>query len=230
MSGIKGIFFDAAGVFYDRNESTAALAKRRLAELGYPIELSAECQVRTKLLHVQATEGRISHGHYWDQLLKMHAVQDDDLRAMLVKEILAQTFQVFPYPGGREAMAGLQERGFILGIVTDTIYPVEWKMKWLDQVGVAEFIKIVACSTSLGAHKPQPAMYLYAVRQAELAPETAAFVGHDAGELEGARRAGLSTVAVNYGPEAQADFYADSLLGLLEVPIFTVQRVRAQAS
>lgn len=228
MSSIQGVFFDAAGVFYDRHESTEALAKRRLAELGYRAELSAENQAHKRRLHVQATEGRLRHEDYWDQVLRMHGVHADELRATLVKEILAQTFQVFAYPGGREAMAGLQARGFILGIVTDTIYPVEWKMKWLAQVGVAEFIKIVACSTVLGAHKPQPGMYLSAVQQARLTPATAAFVGHDAVELEGAHRAGLTTVAVNYDPQAQADYYAESLLGLLDVPIFRVEGVRAQ--
>lgn len=217
---IKGIFFDAAGVFYDRRESPGNLAKRRLAELGYSAELLAENQARKKLLHVQATEGRISHEDYWDELLKMHGVREDNQRATLRREILAQTFQVFAYPGGKEAMAGLQARGFTLGIVTDTIYPVEWKMKWLEQVGVAEFIKVIACSTTLGAHKPQPAMYLHAVQQAGLTPATAAFVGHDAIELDGAHRAGLMTVAVNYDSEAQADYYADSLLGLLAVPPF----------
>ncbi len=228
MSSIQGIFFDAAGVFYDRHESTGAFAKRRLAELGCPTELSAENQIHKMRLHVQATQGHLSHGDYWDQLLMMHGVRAGDLRASLVKEILAQAFQVFAYPGGREAMAGLEARGFVLGIVTDTIYPVEWKMKWLAQVGVAEFIKIVACSTDLGAHKPQPAMYLNAVQQAGLSPATAAFVGHDAVELDGADRAGLTTVAVNYDPQAQADYYAESLRGLLDVPIFQVVGMRAK--
>ena len=39
-------------------------------------------------------------------------------------------------------------------------------------------------------------------------------------ELEGAHKAGIATVAVNYEPGAIADYYARSLVGLLEVPIF----------
>jgi FMN phosphatase YigB (HAD superfamily) len=150
----------------------------------------------------------------------MHGVENSVVRAGLRKEILDQTFQVFGYPGGREAMAGLQARGFTLGLVTDTIYPVEWKMAWLEKVGVAEFFKIISCSSTLGAHKPEPEMYLHAVRQAGLTPAESAFVGHDAGELEGARCAGLTTVAVNYDLGAQADYFADSLIGLLQVPLF----------
>jgi hypothetical protein len=39
-------------------------------------------------------------------------------------------------------------------------------------------------------------------------------------ELQGARQAGMATVAVNYDPDAQADYYCQSLLDLLNVPIF----------
>ncbi len=63
-------------------------------------------------------------------------------------------------------------------------------------------------------------MYLNALQQAHLAPSESAFVCHDGEELEGARKAGLAAVAVNYDPDAQADYYARSLVDLLNVPIF----------
>ncbi len=230
MPGIKGIFFDAAGVFYDRAETTSALVKRRLEELGLPIQLSSDAEKRKIELHSLANEGRITHEAYWDQVLLLHSVQPVELRDQLRKEALAQTFNVFAYPGGPEAMAGLEARGFILGIVTDTIYPVEWKMAWLEKVGVAKYIKIVSCSSVLGAHKPQPEIYLNALQQARLSPAEAAFVGHDATELDGARRAGLATVAVNFNAGAKADYYAQSLLDLLNVPIFLSELLNARRS
>ncbi|MDE3088313.1 MAG: HAD family hydrolase [Chloroflexota bacterium] len=220
MSNIKGIFFDAAGVFYDRREPTSRYATRLLKEKGFAGELSESNQARRKALRVQATEGRISHEAYWDQILSMYGVAAQNERAGLVKSILEHTHDVFAYPGGRETMAELKRRGFILGLITDTMYPVEWKMRWVAQAGVAEFIDVVACSTVLGAHKPDPAIYLNALVQARLAPAQAAFVGHAADELEGARQAGMVTVAVNYDPDAPADYYCKSLADLVNVPIF----------
>ncbi len=220
MTRIEGIFFDAAGVFYDRKETTTAFAIRRLKELGYQNRFSTKDARRKQELRVLANEGRISHETYWDKVLEMYGVQEVERRTALRKEILDQTFQVFGYPGGREAMTGLRNRGFILGLITDTAYPVEWKMSWLGQVGVAEFISIVACSSTLGMHKPEPGLYLNALQQARLEPAQAAFVGHDAGELAGARRVGMATVAVNYTSDAKADYYAQSLPDLLNIPIF----------
>jgi putative hydrolase of the HAD superfamily len=149
----------------------------------------------------------------------MHGVVDPEERRVLVGKINDYSDRVFPIPGGKEALSGLQPRGFVLGIVTDTIYPIGRKMRWLNKVGVAEFIEVVACSTVVGAHKPDPAIYLNALKQAHLAPDETAFVGHATDELEGARLAGLATVAVLYEPGAQADYYAESLLDLLNVPI-----------
>jgi HAD superfamily hydrolase (TIGR01509 family) len=217
---IKGIFFDAADVFYARRESTQVFANRMLQELGYSTKVSDGDQARERQLHVLATEGKINHEEYWQEFLLIRQVIDAEQRRTLIPRILECSNDVYALPGGREALAGLKQRGFVLGVVTDTMYPLEWKMAWLTQVGVAEFIDVVACSTTLGAHKPNPELYVNAMQQAKLAPTESAFVGHDARELDGARRAGMKTVAVNYDPHAQADYYCKSLSDLLNVPIF----------
>ena len=217
---IKGIFFDAAGVLYNRPVSTRAYALGLFEQKGSVTELSAEDRARQEALRSQANRGQLSPDEYWDQFLLMHGVASPEERRVLVGKINDYSDNVLPIPGSREALLGLKQRGFVLGIVTDTMYPLEWKMRWLNTVGVAEFIDVITCSTVLGAHKPDPAMYLNAVQQAGLTPSESAFVGHDAEELEGAHKAGIATVAVNYEPGAIADYYARSLVGLLDVPIF----------
>ncbi len=217
---VEGIFFDAAGVFYRRTEPTDKYALRLLQEKGLSADLSVQDRARLKALRSQANGGHVTPDEYWDQLLRMHGVAAPEERRTLVAKINDHSNDVLPIAGGREALTGLKQRGFVLGIVTDTMYPIEFKMCWLQRVGVAEFIDVVACSTVLGVHKPDPAIYLHAVHQAHLTPRESAFVGHDAGELEGAWQAGMATVAVNYDPGTEADYYAQSLVDLLHVPIF----------
>ena len=133
----------------------------------------------------------------------------------------SRAFQTMSCPFlGRKKRAGLRRRGYLLGIVTDTMYPVEWKMRRLSKAGVAEFIDVVACSTVLGVHKPDPAMYLNALQQAQLTPGESAFVGHDATEITGARQAGIVTVAVNDEPGVHADHACHTMSELLDLPIF----------
>lgn len=217
---IKGIFFDAAGVLYRRVGSTENFALDLLKQNGFATDISSENRELQKSLRVQASQGQLSHEAYWDQFLLMRGVAHPEQRKIFIAQILDYSNDVLPVPGNREALTGLKQRGFVLGIVTDTMYPLAWKMRRLAKAGVAEFIDVVACSTVLGAHKPNPAMYLNALEQAHLMPSESAFVGHDAGEIQGAHQAGMMTVAVNYDPGTQADFYAQSLMDLLNVPIF----------
>lgn len=217
---IKGIFFDAADIFYKRPMQTEQYALKLLRQYGYSTELSEADRQVVKQTAVRATEGQITPDEYWNQVFLLRGVSDPGERARLIEQIDQYSDDVIAIPGGKEALAEFKRRGFILGIVTDTMHPIERKMMWLEIVGVAKFIDVVACSSKLGAHKPEPAMYLNAVQQAGLAISESAFVGHDAGELEGARRAGLTTVAVFYDATAKADDYCDSLLDLLNVPIF----------
>jgi len=219
---IRGIFFDAAGVFYDRQETTRDFALRLLRERGYAPgdEDGTGRRHERGPAEREAMRGAVTPEAYWDGFLRRRGMADDGERAEAVQAILAHTHKVYALPGGREALTGLKARGFTLGVITDTMYPLEWKMGWLASVGVADLFDIVACSTELGVHKPDPAIYRNALQQAGLPAAEAAFVGHDTRELAGARQVGMATVAVHYDPDAEADYYADSLLGLLDVPIF----------
>ena len=221
---LRGIFFDAADVLYRRPEPTRCYVAQLLAERGLAPELPAAERERHRALRSQAKNGLLGPEEYWDQRLQMHGVVLPEERQALAAKISRYSDQVLDIPGGREALAGLKQRGFVLGIITDSIYPIERKVGWLDEVGVAEFIDVLACSTALGTHKPEPAIYLKALNKAGLAPGESAFVGHAADELEGARRAGLATVAVYHDPGAQADYYAESLVDLLHVPIFGARK------
>jgi FMN phosphatase YigB (HAD superfamily) len=220
---IKAIFFDAAGILYTRVEPTEMYALKLLDNYGFKTELSTD-QINNQLtLRSQANLGAISHEEYWDKFLLMRDVFDPQQRKDFSTQIIHFSNDVQPVPGGREALIRLKQQGFILGIITDTMYPIEWKMRRLEKAGVAEFIDIIACSTELGVHKPDPAIYSYALQQAHLLPGESAFVGHLGVELNGAHMAGLITIAINNDEQdAKADYYCHSLLGLLTLPIFQI--------
>lgn len=217
---IKGIFFDAAGVFYERQETTRAFALRLLAERGYAVQLEDGVRHERGPAEREAMRGGVTPEAYWDGFLQRRGMAAASERSATVEAIVAHTDDVHALPGGREALSGLKARGFTLGVITDTMYPLERKMGWLAKAGVADLFDIVACSTELGVHKPDPAIYQNALQQSGLSAHETAFVGHDTRELAGARQVGMATVAVHYDPDAQADYYVGSLLGLLDVPIF----------
>lgn len=225
---IKAIFFDAAGILYTRSVPTEKFALDLLQKKGFPTEISPDQHFQLLTLKTQASRGLIDHKTYWDHFLIMRGVLDSQLRKDFSSAFINFSNEVQPIPGVRESLMGLKQKGFLLGIITDTMYPVEWKMRRLEKVGVSELIDIVACSTDLGAHKPDPAVYLYALKQANLHKNESAFVGHLSIELNGAQRAGMITIAINHDPEAIADYYCNSISDLLDLPI--LQRVHEEAT
>jgi HAD superfamily hydrolase (TIGR01509 family) len=218
-SEVKAVLFDAHGVLYDRHESPAQVAARLLVAEGYSSALAPETTHELRALNDEASCGRVSHDAYWDIYLRRHGVESPVDRDRLRARIVEQAQQVVVMPGAVETVTVLKARGLGLGIVTDTMYPLAWKLAWLAEVGLGGCFDAVACSTAVGTRKPAPAIYQHALDALGLGAGDVAFVGHDARELEGARRVGLTTVAVNYDPGAQADYVLATLSDLLALPI-----------
>lgn len=215
---IKAIFFDAAGILYTRAGPTEKFALDLLQSKGFITDLPPD-QIKIQLaLRSQANMGKVSHDLYWDQFLLLRGVLDPQQRKDFSLEIIDYSNNVNPVPGCRETLVELKKQGLLLGIITDTMYPLEWKMRRLEKAGVAEFIDIVACSTDIGAHKPDPVVYSYALQKAHLTTGESVFVGHLGIELEGAHDAGMITIAIDNDQDAVADYYCHSILDLLNLP------------
>lgn len=217
---IKAVFFDAAGILYTRSGPTETYALALLKEKGFSVEISGELKDELMNIRALANQGKIGHDVYWEKFLEARNVTDPDQRREMQKQIVDYSNNVQPMDGASEALSQLKQKGLRLGIITDTMYPVEWKMRRLEKVGVAHFIDIVACSTDLGAHKPDPVVYTYAINQAGLRPEETAFVGHLGSELSGAHQAGMVTIAFNNDTRVKADHFCTSLGELPGLPIF----------
>lgn len=217
---IRGVFFDAAGVLYDRKVPTGRYAVRLLTEQGYVRDPTEAERSRLRAVQAEASTGRIEAGEYWNEFLLVRGVTDPEERRELIGLIMEQTHQVFGLPGARSTLTALRKRGLHIGVITDTIYPLEWKMRWLGEAGVADLVDVVVCSRVVGVQKPSPAIYTEALKQAGLSPDEAVFVGHDGREIEGARAVGMVTVAVNHEPSVWADYYIATLPDLLGLPLF----------
>lgn len=216
---IRGVFFDASGVLYDRQVPTRRYALGLLAARGHHASTTDEDRAHLRAVGDRAATGKIPVQEYWDAFLVTHGVADAAEREELVGLIMEQTREVIGLPGAGATLAGLRARGFVIGIVTDTMYPLEWKMGWLEAAGAAGLIDVIACSTVVGVRKPAPQIYLNALQQAEIAPAEAMFVGHDTVELEGARALGMVTAAVYHDEGAPADYHLKELRELLELPV-----------
>ena len=156
-------------------------------------------------------------------------VEDPDAES----DAMVETYRAFqrmnldrliePYPGMAEALAGLRDRGYLLGLVTSK---VEWAARMsYDRYGLGDYLSVLVFHDETVNHKPHPEPLLLAAARAGVRPEQAAYVGDSIHDMRAGRAAGMRTIGALWGPseavelnEAGADVLAhtpDSLLALL---------------
>jgi HAD superfamily hydrolase (TIGR01549 family) len=106
---------------------------------------------------------------------------------------------------GREVVEKLQNRGYVLGIISNLIGTREIP-EWLEYEKFAPYFKSVVLSSVLGIRKPDPAIYLEAARIAGVAPAKCAYVGDNLKrDVTGARAAGFGMVIIMISLEKLAE-------------------------
>jgi putative hydrolase of the HAD superfamily len=100
-----------------------------------------------------------------------------------------------PRPGAVDTLKKLRDDGFKIGLITVCSEDIEtlWPESEFAGLFDAEIF-----SSSFGASKPDPRIYLACCAQLGVAPEDAVFVGDGANdELAGARRVGMEAILIH---------------------------------
>lgn len=88
---------------------------------------------------------------------------------------LCESYETYPDTLG--TLDGLKERGFILGIVSNTSIPPEIIDRYLLESGILERVNFRVLSSETGWRKPHPAIYQEALNRAGVFPRETLFVG-----------------------------------------------------
>jgi putative hydrolase of the HAD superfamily len=101
----------------------------------------------------------------------------------------------------------LRSRGLPLALVSDS--SAEAPALWTESP-LATRIAVTAFSCLVGVRKPDPALYLYAVRRLRVRPESCLYVGDGGGgELTGAVSLGMDVVRLRLSGDVPTDRYDD---------------------
>ncbi len=212
---IAALLFDAGDVLYYRPGRGKKLALF-LNECG--LDPGFISPAKKLAIKEQAMIGRLSQDEYREAQVRLYGITQPEVIARGVKVIEEEDHDIRFFDGVRETLQELKAQGFLLGIVTDTSFPVSVKLQWLEQGGFGDVWDAVISSNEIGIHKPDPQIYQAALRQLGVTPGQAAFVGHLGIEIDGARQTGMTTIAFNYGESVRADYYIPTFSDLLRVP------------
>jgi putative hydrolase of the HAD superfamily len=106
---------------------------------------------------------------------------------------------------GKEVVAELYRRGYILGIISNLIGTREIP-DWLEVDGFSPYFKSVVLSSIYGKRKPDPAIYLEAACRAGVEPANCVYIGDNLKrDVTGTRKAGFGMVVIMISPEDLAE-------------------------
>ncbi|MEV0680152.1 HAD family hydrolase [Actinosynnema sp. NPDC050436] len=101
-------------------------------------------------------------------------------------------------PQGAEVLAGLKERGIMVGVLSNTTWPRGWHEDIFERDGVLDLIDAAVYSSEIAWTKPHPEAFRSALRAlGDIAPQHAVFVGDRLFEdVYGAKAAGMRAVHI----------------------------------
>jgi putative hydrolase of the HAD superfamily len=127
-----------------------------------------------------------------------------------------------PRPDAKSTIIELHQRGYILGIIANTITETEIP-DWMEADGLAQYFKAVILSSKVGLRKPDPEIYWEAARRAGVEPAKCAYFGDNpVRDVEGTRLAGFGMMIIIHEPATLAK---ETPTGELK-PDYTIRETR----
>ncbi len=109
-----------------------------------------------------------------------------------------------PREDAKETIIELSRRGYLLGIIANTITETEIP-DYLEADGLTSYFKTVVLSSKVGIRKPNPEIYWEAARRIGVEPSKCVYVGDNpVRDFEGTRAAGYGMFILFYEPATQA--------------------------
>lgn len=177
LSDIKWIFFDLGSTLIDETEADS----RRIKEMISGTDITEEDYREKRFEMIQkGLNGDLSTIEYFG-LTKTPWHSEEEV----------------PYPDVVSTLTELKQRGYKLGVVANQKYGTEQRLKnW----NLLQFFYFIAASAELGMAKPEPAIFKWALEQADCHPQNVVMVGDRLdNDMAPANRFGIHSVRLLRG-------------------------------
>jgi putative hydrolase of the HAD superfamily len=211
---IEAIFLDVGNTLriVIKDEAFMTDSRRKIAELvgvQMPVDAFIELlETRYQVLRKQAKEKLIeaSEKEMWTKwmLPDFPAEKIAPLSGKLTRLWRDCDGRRVPREDVKETVIELSRRGYLLGIIANTITETEIP-DYLEEYGLTDYFKAVVLSSKVGIRKPNPEIYWEAARRIGVEPEKCVYVGDNpVRDVEGTRLAGYGMFILFFEPATLA--------------------------
>ncbi len=240
---VRCILFDLGGTLWMRKEARVERTCERIANLQAVLELFRYAgskfhpemdvdelgQVLRKSFERQIRDKTHQHGEYEPDfvLAAMDALHQLGVPGVTREfgEAIYEALRVRSpdsralFDDALSTLAGLKDRGYLLGVVTNRHYGGVPFHEDLHAMGLLDYFELrhMAISADLGIRKPHPDIFLHALNSLNVLPEEAAMVGDSLrADIVGAKRLDILAIWRPKAPlreEARAALHAEAASG-----------------
>ena len=180
---MRAVIFDLDGTLCDSAPDLRATANALLRSMGYqPLSLDV---IRSFIGNgVPTLVKRVMAHSDIEFTEKRHAEMTETFEKLYSENPVAHTVL---YPGVRDALDMLQQRGYVMGVCTNKVHGITLQV--LDGLKISSYFNAVVGGDSLPTRKPDPAMLHDCVKQ--LGTDDVWYVGDSEVDSETAVAAGI---------------------------------------
>ncbi len=209
MPVIRAVFFDLYNTLVTYDPPREVIEARILKDFG--IEVSPEALLRPILTaddfiyqeHARSSISKRSkeetvalYTQYHDIILKEAGLEaSPEVIAGILGRWMSFDLKMTLYDDVIPALTDLKERGLVLGLISN----VDRDIAPLYQgLGLSDWLKVMVTSQEVGFNKPQPEIFLAALKQAGVKPSEAIYVGDQYQiDVVGASKAGMRGILLD---------------------------------
>ncbi len=237
MTKLKGIIFDMGSTWIEFENSSWVVLGKRSAQRSYEFLkdrslINLDYRFYSDLLSdlissaFESSEQNLEEFRFEDLAEDIFRkldleLQDGNYDGFLNAYYQPVTEQLTLIEGAVETLRYFKEEGYILGLISNTIFPARYHLKELERFGLLPYFDSVLFSSAVGYKKPHPEIFIQALNRLKVEPEESVFIGDKLIEdVGGAKNLGMRGILkYKEGRDYTAPIIPDKVIkDLVELP------------
>jgi putative hydrolase of the HAD superfamily len=215
---IRAVFFDLYQTLVRYQPTQAELEANALASLGYKttaVSLDFPILAANEFMYKEIAKRPLSkrtkeeivalYTEYQRVVLKEAGILAGEKVVLTLLSMMQQAhMDLMLYDDVLPVLTDLKKRGLTTGLISN----IEKNMnEAIQKMGIASRLDVIVTSLDAGAAKPQPEIFQYAMRKANVIPAESIYIGDQYQvDMAGAKAAGMKGILLD-----RADYYREKL-------------------
>jgi len=189
---IKAVIFDLDGTLLNRDESVKKFIDNQYERLNKWVNHIPKEKYITRFIELD------HRGYVWKDKVYQQLTEELEITSVTWEDLLQDYISQFknnciPFPNLFEMLEELRKNNLNLGIITNGIG--QFQMDNIKALGIEKYFQTILVSEWEGLKKPDPNIFLRALKQLDVLPDQSVYVGdHPENDVKAAQNLGIQGI------------------------------------